>query len=64
MADEEKPVSPDKPRSNVYTILILVTTLAYIAAISLVIMEMQDTANFKHQLFGSQVYPAASSTKK
>ncbi len=63
MADEDRPVGSDKPRSNVYTVLLLVTMAAYIAGITLLIMEMQDTANFRHQVFGSQQYPAASSQR-
>jgi hypothetical protein len=56
MADEDRPVGADKPRSNVYTILVLITTAAYIAAISLLIMEMEETKNFRYQLFGKQTY--------
>ncbi len=61
MADEDKPVGSDKPRSNIYTIMLLVTMAAYIAGIALLVMEMQDTANFRHQLMGDKQYPTASS---
>ena len=56
MADEDRPVGAEKPRSNVYTILLLATMAAYIAGIVLMIMQMQDTRNFNHQLFGEQTY--------
>ena len=57
MADEERSVGGDKPRSNIFTILIAVTTIAYIIALSLVIMELQEPKNFRYQVFGSQEHP-------
>jgi len=64
MADEDRPVGAEKPRSNVYTILLLATMAAYIAGIVLMIMQMQDVRNFKHQLFGEETYESLQSTGK
>jgi hypothetical protein len=64
MADDSKPIGSDKPRSNIYTIMLLITAAAYILAIVLAIVEMNDTAHFRYQLMGEQEYPAGSSTNK
>ncbi len=56
MADEDRPVGAEKPRSNVYTILLVATLAAYIAGITLMVMQMQDVRNFRHQIFGEQTY--------
>jgi hypothetical protein len=56
MADETTAVSAGKPRSNVFTVLLLLTMLMYIGGIVLMIMEMQDVKNFRYQLFGKATY--------
>lgn len=60
MADEDKPVSADKPRSDVYTVMLLATAAAYILGTVLAIMEMQEVKNFKFPLFGQEQYPEPS----
>ncbi len=64
MADDDRPVGAEKPRSNVYTILLLATMAAYITGIVLMIMQMQDTRNFKHQLFGEQTFETSEHAAK
>lgn len=60
MADEEKPVSADKPRSDVYTVMLLATAAAYILGTVLAIMEMQEVNNFRFPLFGQEQYQGPS----
>jgi hypothetical protein len=50
--EEAKPVSAAKPRDDVYTALQAVSVVVFITAIALVLMELQDKANFGHKLFG------------
>ncbi len=57
MADEDRPVGADKPRNNIYTVMLLVTAVAYILALTLAIIELNDTHSFRYQLFGSKEYP-------
>jgi hypothetical protein len=64
MPDEDRPVGAEKPRSNVYTILLLATMAAYIAGIVLMILQMQDTRNFKHQLFGKETFETSEYAAK
>ncbi len=59
MADGN-PVSAIKSRSNVYTAMLLVSMLAYLAGIAFAFMEMQDTAHFGHQVAGELEYPYGS----
>jgi ABC-type uncharacterized transport system permease subunit len=59
MADDT-PVSGIKARSNVFTAMLLVSMLAYLAGIALAFMEMQDTAHFGHQVAGELEYPHGS----
>jgi hypothetical protein len=51
-AEESKPVSAAKPRDDVYTAMQVLATAIFITAIVLVLMELQDPANFGHKLFG------------
>ena len=54
MPDQDKPAGIEKPRSNIYTVMAAVTAAAFLTAIILSIMEMQDVHIFGHQLFGEQ----------
>ena len=60
MAGEDRPVSADKPRSDVYTVMLLVTAAAYILGIVLAITEMQEVNNFRYDLFGDKQYSGPS----
>jgi hypothetical protein len=64
MAGEDRPVGGQKPRSNVYSILLLITTAAYITGIVLLIMQMQDVRNFNHQLFGEMTFRTSEHAAK
>jgi hypothetical protein len=52
--EDVKPVSAAKPRDDVYTVLQVLATAVFITAIVLVLMELQDPANFGRKLFGQQ----------
>ncbi|HOX08673.1 MAG TPA: hypothetical protein PK280_19925 [Planctomycetota bacterium] len=50
--EEVKPVSVAKPRDDVYTVMLAVSAAIFITATVLVLMELQDKANFGYKLFG------------
>jgi hypothetical protein len=54
--DESKPISAAKPRDDVYSAMLIVSTVMFITAIVLVIMELQDPNNFGFPLFGQGQY--------
>ena len=56
-AEDAKPLSAAKPRSNVYSVLLVLAAVVYAVALALVIAELQDTHNFGKALFGDAKYP-------
>lgn len=62
MPEDRKSLGAERPRSNIYAVLLVVSALAFIAALVVTIIELQDVRNFGYAFFGSETYraPAAA----